>query len=60
VHVIEKGVPLVQVIPFRRAGAVISGEVRAERANEGQEREIIYRNTIAASGWYRKFARAVR
>jgi hypothetical protein len=60
VHIIEKGVPLVQVIPFRRAGAAIDGEVRAETANEVRERETIYRNTIAGSGWYRKFSRAAR
>jgi hypothetical protein len=60
VHIIEKGVPLVQVIPFRRAEAAISGEVRAERNGEERKRDTVYRNTIAASGWYRKFARAER
>jgi uncharacterized protein DUF6065 len=60
VHVIEKGVPLAQVIPFRRDGAAIDGEVRAEQDGEERRRETIYRNTIAASGWYRKFARAAR
>jgi hypothetical protein len=59
-HILEKGVPLVQIIPFRRAGATIGSEVRAERAGEVRERETIYRNTIAGNGWYRKFARAAR
>jgi Family of unknown function (DUF6065) len=60
VHIIEKGTPLVQVFPFRRADAAIEGEVRAETMEEAGERERIYRNTIAGSGWYRKFARAKR
>jgi len=60
VHVIEKGVPMVQVIPFRRAGAAIEGEVRAECETEERRRETVYRNTIAGSGWYRRFARAAR
>ncbi len=60
VHIIEKGTPLVQVFPFCRADAAIEGEVRAETMEEANERERIYRNTIAGSGWYRKFARAKR
>lgn len=60
VHVIERGTPLVQVIPFRRADAAISGEVRAETPEEAAQREKIYRQTIAAEGWYRREARAAR
>ena len=47
VHVVEKGMPLVQVIPFRRADAAIDGEIRAETRGRGTERETVYRNTIA-------------
>jgi Family of unknown function (DUF6065) len=60
VHVIEKGTPLVQVLPFRRADAAIDSDVRAETDEEAGERERVYRNTIAGTGWYRKFARAKR
>ncbi len=60
VHIIEKGTPLVQIFPFRRADAAIEGEVRAETGDEAAEREKVYRNTIAGTGWYRKFARASR
>ncbi|APG89923.1 DUF6065 family protein [Sinorhizobium americanum] len=59
-HVIEKGTPLVQVIPFRRVDAAVTAEIRAETRREAVERETIYRNTIAGQGWYRKVARAVR
>jgi hypothetical protein len=60
-HVIEKGSPLVQVMPFERA-AVISGsaEIRAETAEEAAERERVRRNTRSVSGWYRTEARARR
>jgi hypothetical protein len=59
-YTIEKGTPLVQVIPFRREESAIEGEVRAETADEAVGRETVYRNTIASEGWYRKFARAAR
>jgi len=60
VHMLEKGTPLVQVIPFRRADVEMSVAVRAEAPREAAERERIRRNTLAAEGWYRKFARARR
>ncbi len=60
VHVIEKGTPLVQVIPFRRDDAAIRAEIRAETSEEAASRDVVYRNTIASSGWYRKIARAAR
>jgi hypothetical protein len=50
----------VQIFPFRRADAAICSEVRAETEQEADERERVYRNTIAGTGWYRKFARAKR
>lgn len=59
-YVVEKGTPLVQVIPFRRADAAIRAEIRAETVEEETRRETIYRNTIAGEGWYRKSARAAR
>ncbi|QIA23326.1 DUF6065 family protein [Mesorhizobium sp. AA22] len=59
-YVIEKGTPLVQVIPVRREGAALKAEIRAETGAEATERETVYRNTIAGEGWYRKWARAAR
>ncbi|MDQ8728098.1 DUF6065 family protein [Bradyrhizobium sp. LHD-71] len=72
VHIIEKGTPLVQVIPFRREEAELdlrkervsfdrlTPVVAVETKDEGRERERILRNTQASEGWYRKFARAKR
>jgi hypothetical protein len=60
VHVIEKGTPLVQVIPFRRDAAALKAEIRAETAAEAAEHQAVHRNTLAGEGWYRKFARAQR
>lgn len=59
-HVIEKGTPLVQVIPFRREGPAMAAEIRAETAGEAGERQHVHRNTIAGDGWYRRVARATR
>lgn len=72
VHNLEKGTPLVQVIPFRRADAALDLavnaqahellrlSVRPEQPQESAARERIRRNTLAGEGWYRKFARAKR
>ena len=60
VHVVERGTPLVQVIPFRREDAALAGVVRAETRDERTARKQIQRSTIAADGWYRKDARAPR
>ncbi len=38
-HVIEKGSPMVQVIPFRRDSTELRAEIRAETAQERVERE---------------------
>jgi len=57
-HVLEKGTPLVQVIPFRREPLAV--EIRAEAPAEAADRDRVYRNTIASTGWYRRFARAER
>lgn len=57
---VEKGSPLVQVIPFRRDTTAIAADIGAERPEEAEAREKILRNTRAATGWYRLFARAKR
>jgi hypothetical protein len=59
-YTIEKGTPLVQVIPIRRDGPSIKAEIRAETPDETAQSEKVFRNTIASEGWYRKFARAAR
>lgn len=60
VYTLEKGMPLVQVIPFRRVDASIGGSVRAETPTESDERIRIARSTQAGGGWYRRHARASR
>jgi hypothetical protein len=59
-YTIEKGSPLVQVIPFKRDTAAIPAEIRAERPEEAADRAKILRNTRAGDGWYRTEARAPR
>jgi hypothetical protein len=59
-HVIEKGTPIVQVIPFRRDSTHLPFRVAAESPSAAVERQRIMRNTLAGEGWYRKFARARR
>ena len=51
VHVLPKGTPLVQVIPFARED--VEANVRAETGDEAGERERAHRNTLAGEGWYR-------
>jgi hypothetical protein len=60
VYTLEKGMPLVQVIPFRRDAATINCDIRAETEKEAAARTKILRHTQAAEGWYRKEARARR
>lgn len=57
-HVLERGTPLIQVIPFRReeAAAVIRPATEAEAA----ESRRIQRLVTAQEGWYRTQARAER
>lgn len=57
-HVIERGTPLVQVIPFRREA--VTAEIRPEREAETAERRRIQRLVTAQEGWYRTEARAER
>jgi hypothetical protein len=59
-HMLERGTPIVQVIPFRRDASDLDADIRAESAPEGSVRQTILRKTLAADGWYRKFARAQR
>lgn len=62
VHVVEKGTPVVQVIPFRRdcSALAMTADIRAETDDEADERERVRRSTMAAAGWYREEARAPR
>ena len=60
VYALKKGMPLVQVIPFRRADAAFDVSIRAESRREGDERVSIHRSTQAGEGWYKRHARAAR
>jgi hypothetical protein len=55
VHILPKGTPLVQVIPFARAP--VEADVRAETEDEAGERERAHRSTLAGEGWYRARSR---
>ena len=57
---IEKGTPLVQVIPFRRDATELAAEIGPETVADRELRERILRNTHAETGWYRTQARAKR
>jgi hypothetical protein len=57
-YTLEKGLPLVQVIPFKRSAA--QGVVRAEREEDRAVRDRTLRATQAGDGWYRLHARASR
>lgn len=59
-HIIEKGSPLVQVIPFQRESTEITAEIRPETSEEAAERLRVLRNTTSTEGWYRTEARAPR
>jgi hypothetical protein len=59
-YALDKGTPLVQVIPFRRGDLQITADIRAETTTEAQARERIRRATAAGEGWYRKVARERR
>jgi len=60
VHTLPKGTPLVQVIPFRRDDERLEGVVRAETDLDAEERERVYRSTLAGEGWYRRQSRSSR
>lgn len=59
-YTIEKGTPMVQVIPFRRDSAAIEAQIGPETAADRDARNKVSRNTKAAEGWYRTEARAKR
>jgi len=59
-YTIEKGTPLVQVIPIRRDGITTKAEIRPENVDEAREADKVFRKTLASEGWYRKSARASR
>jgi hypothetical protein len=56
-HTLDRGTPLVQVIPFRRSDIRMRGVVRAETEAEAKRRRQIDRATSADEGWYRTQAR---
>lgn len=60
VYTLERGTPLVQVIPFRRDAASLPAEIRVESKEQSATRERILRQTQASEGWYRRVARAAR
>jgi len=60
VHVLPKGMPLVQVIPFRRTDAAIGASVRPESTEEAAERKRTHRAIGTDTGWYRRYARGSR
>lgn len=59
-HELEKGTPLVQVIPFQRQTTQLAAHIGSETGLEAAERKKVFRNTLASPGWYRKAARAAR
>ena len=59
-YALEKGMPLVQVIPFERAGTLVDAVIRAESEEEARTRDRILRSTQASDGWYRLAARSAR
>jgi hypothetical protein len=60
IYTIEKGTPLVQVIPFRRETTDLKLDIAAESEADKAARTLVHRNTLAGEGWYRRFARAQR
>jgi len=59
-YTLEKGLPLVQVIPFRRSATALSGVIRAETQAEADEARRQQRAITAGDGWYRRHARATQ
>jgi len=60
VHILSRGTPIVQVIPFERRYGDIEAVIRAESDDEAAESERVYRSTLAAEGSYRRRSRAQR
>jgi hypothetical protein len=59
-YTVEKGTPLVQVIPFRRDTTDLKLDIGAETPADAASRVLVHRNTLAGEAWYRRFARAQR
>jgi hypothetical protein len=59
-HVLPKGRPLAQVIPFRRASTELPASIGPETPDERETRRRVFRSTKAGDGWYRRAARAAR
>ncbi|WP_461068499.1 DUF6065 family protein [Streptomyces pseudoechinosporeus] len=59
-HVLPKGRPLAQVIPFHRASVQLPESIGPETPEERDSRRRVLRNTLAGDGWYRRMARASR
>ena len=59
-HVLPKGRPLAQVIPFQRASVQLPVSIGPETPEERDSRRRVFRNTQAGNGWYRRVARAAR
>lgn len=57
---LTKGMPMAQVIPFRREDAAIEAYIGPETGDEAAARVAVTRNTQASTGWYRTDARAKR
>jgi hypothetical protein len=51
---IEKGTPIAQLIPFRRAHAALDDVVLAETEADRDAKDRILRSTMAGDGWCRK------
>jgi hypothetical protein len=62
VYVIEKGTPLVQIVPFNRSQSAygLQADIRAATSLETQQHTMVTRATKVADGWYRTQARAPR
>ncbi len=60
VYTLERGTPLVQVIPFRRDTTALAADIRVETPRQADTKEKILRQTQVVEGWYRRFARAER
>jgi hypothetical protein len=51
IYTIERGTPLVQVIPFRRSATFLDSEIRAETAAETERRQRLLRRTFVDESW---------
>ena len=60
IYTLEKGTPLVQVLPFRRADASMVADIRVETTADAATRRRLNRSLDTAEGWYRIFSRAKR